>query len=148
MAKPTYNAYSVREYEKDGKKDSFWTKIGVLELAHEAEHVIEGRAPPAVNRRPVVEALHAKIRLVVEWLPSGHAEADAKLGRQRHENAIGLHAGGGAVARSARRHMAGGPRARRRSRSGSVQGSGRIRETGRVERTRLGGKCKCLKRSP
>ncbi len=29
MAKPTYNAYSVREYEKDGKKDSFWTKIGV-----------------------------------------------------------------------------------------------------------------------
>jgi hypothetical protein len=28
MAKPTYNAYSVREYEKDGKKDSFWTRIG------------------------------------------------------------------------------------------------------------------------
>ncbi len=26
MAKPTFNAYSVREYEKDGKKDSFWTK--------------------------------------------------------------------------------------------------------------------------
>jgi hypothetical protein len=30
MAKPVYNAYSVREYEKDGKKDSFWTKIGVV----------------------------------------------------------------------------------------------------------------------
>jgi len=29
MAKPVYHAYSVREYEKDGKKDSFWTKIGV-----------------------------------------------------------------------------------------------------------------------
>jgi len=27
MAKPTFNAYSVREYENDGKKDSFWTKI-------------------------------------------------------------------------------------------------------------------------
>jgi hypothetical protein len=30
MSKPTYHAYSVREYEKDGKKDSFWTKIGVV----------------------------------------------------------------------------------------------------------------------
>jgi len=33
MAKPTYNAYSVREYERYGKKDSFWTKIGVA-FAH------------------------------------------------------------------------------------------------------------------
>jgi hypothetical protein len=33
MAKPTYNAYSVRKYEKDGEKDSFWTKIGVA-FAH------------------------------------------------------------------------------------------------------------------
>ncbi len=33
MAKPAYNAYSVREYEKDGKKDSVWTKIGVA-FAH------------------------------------------------------------------------------------------------------------------
>ncbi len=33
MAKPTFNAYSVREYEKDGKKDSYWTKIGVA-FAH------------------------------------------------------------------------------------------------------------------
>jgi hypothetical protein len=30
MAKPKFHAYSVREYEKDGKKDSFWTKIGVV----------------------------------------------------------------------------------------------------------------------
>jgi hypothetical protein len=30
MAKPVFHAYSVREYEKDGKKDSFWTKIGVV----------------------------------------------------------------------------------------------------------------------
>jgi hypothetical protein len=29
MARPKFNAYTVREYEKDGKKDSFWTKIGV-----------------------------------------------------------------------------------------------------------------------
>jgi len=29
MAKPKFHAFSVREYEKDGKKDSFWTKIGV-----------------------------------------------------------------------------------------------------------------------
>jgi hypothetical protein len=29
MTKPVYYAYSVREYEKNGKKDSFWTKIGV-----------------------------------------------------------------------------------------------------------------------
>ena len=34
MAKPVFHAYSVREYEKDGKKDSFWTKIGVA-FAHE-----------------------------------------------------------------------------------------------------------------
>ena len=34
MAKPTFNAYSVREYTKeDGTKDSFWTKIGVA-FAH------------------------------------------------------------------------------------------------------------------
>ena len=33
MAKPTYNAYTVREYENNGKKDSFWTKIGVA-FAH------------------------------------------------------------------------------------------------------------------
>jgi hypothetical protein len=33
MAKPAFNAYSVREYEKDGKKESFWTKIGVV-FAH------------------------------------------------------------------------------------------------------------------
>jgi len=30
MAKPKYLAYSVREFEKDGKKDSFWTRIGVV----------------------------------------------------------------------------------------------------------------------
>ena len=30
MSKPTYYAYTVREYEKDGKKDSFWTKIGAV----------------------------------------------------------------------------------------------------------------------
>jgi hypothetical protein len=30
MSKPVYHAYSVREYEKDGKKESFWTKIGVV----------------------------------------------------------------------------------------------------------------------
>ena len=30
MSKPVYHAYSVREYEKDGKKDSFWTKLGVV----------------------------------------------------------------------------------------------------------------------
>ena len=29
MAKPVFHAYSIREYEKDGKKDSFWTKVGV-----------------------------------------------------------------------------------------------------------------------
>jgi hypothetical protein len=29
MVKPKFNAYSVREYEKDGKKESFWAKIGV-----------------------------------------------------------------------------------------------------------------------
>ena len=34
MAKPVFHAYSVREYEKDGKKDSFWTKVGVA-FAHE-----------------------------------------------------------------------------------------------------------------
>ncbi len=34
MAKPTFNAYSVREYKKaDGTTDSFWTKIGVA-FAH------------------------------------------------------------------------------------------------------------------
>jgi hypothetical protein len=30
MSKPTYYAYTVREVEKDGKKDSFWTKIGAV----------------------------------------------------------------------------------------------------------------------
>jgi hypothetical protein len=29
MSKPTHLAYSVRDYEKDGKKDSFWSKVGV-----------------------------------------------------------------------------------------------------------------------
>jgi hypothetical protein len=30
MAKPVYHAYTAREYEKDGKKESCWTKIGVV----------------------------------------------------------------------------------------------------------------------
>lgn len=34
MAKPVFHAYSIREYEKDGKKDSFWTKVGVA-FGHE-----------------------------------------------------------------------------------------------------------------
>ncbi len=36
MAMPTVNAYCVREYEKGGKKDSYWTKIGVA-FAHKNE---------------------------------------------------------------------------------------------------------------
>ncbi len=34
MAKPVLHAYTIRDYERDGKKDSFWTKIGVV-FAHE-----------------------------------------------------------------------------------------------------------------
>jgi hypothetical protein len=30
--KPTHKAYTVRDYEKSGKKDSFWTEIGVAFL--------------------------------------------------------------------------------------------------------------------
>jgi hypothetical protein len=30
MTKPTHLAYSVRDYEKDGKKDSTWSRIGVV----------------------------------------------------------------------------------------------------------------------
>jgi hypothetical protein len=33
MAKPTHNAYSVREFDKAGEKDSSWLKIGVA-FAH------------------------------------------------------------------------------------------------------------------
>lgn len=33
MAKPTHNAFTVREFERDGKKDSMWLKIGVA-FAH------------------------------------------------------------------------------------------------------------------
>lgn len=34
MSKPVFHAFSVREFEKDGKKDSFWTKVGVV-FAHQ-----------------------------------------------------------------------------------------------------------------
>ncbi len=34
MSKPVFHAYSVREYEKDNKKESFWTKVGVV-FAHQ-----------------------------------------------------------------------------------------------------------------
>jgi hypothetical protein len=30
--KPTHKAYTVRDYEKDGKKDSYWMEIGVAFL--------------------------------------------------------------------------------------------------------------------
>lgn len=30
MAKPVFHAWTVREFEKDGKKDSFWTRIGAV----------------------------------------------------------------------------------------------------------------------
>jgi len=33
MAQPTHIAYVVRDYEKDGKKDSSWSRIGVA-FAH------------------------------------------------------------------------------------------------------------------
>ena len=33
MAKPVYHAYAVREFEKDGQKESCWTKVGVV-FAH------------------------------------------------------------------------------------------------------------------
>lgn len=32
-SKPTHQAYVVREYEKDGEKDSYWSRIGVA-FAH------------------------------------------------------------------------------------------------------------------
>ena len=34
MVKSVFHAYNIRDYKKDGKKDSFWTKIGVA-FAHE-----------------------------------------------------------------------------------------------------------------
>jgi hypothetical protein len=34
MAKPVFHAYTIRDYEKDGKKEGFWTKIGVA-FSHE-----------------------------------------------------------------------------------------------------------------
>ncbi len=27
--KPSHHAYTIRDYERDGKKDAYWTKIGV-----------------------------------------------------------------------------------------------------------------------
>ena len=32
--KPSHHAYTIRDYERDGKKDAFWTKVGVA-FAHQ-----------------------------------------------------------------------------------------------------------------
>ena len=37
MSKPTYNAYVIREFEKDGKKSRCWTKVGVVFPRKDAE---------------------------------------------------------------------------------------------------------------
>jgi hypothetical protein len=37
MSKPIYNAYVIREFEKDGKKSRCWTKIGVVFPSKDAE---------------------------------------------------------------------------------------------------------------
>jgi hypothetical protein len=37
MSKPAYNAYIIREFEKDGKRCRCWTKIGVVFPHKDAE---------------------------------------------------------------------------------------------------------------
>jgi hypothetical protein len=37
MSKPAYNAYVIREFEKDGKRSHYWTKVGVVFPTKDAE---------------------------------------------------------------------------------------------------------------
>ena len=51
-------------------------------FSNEFHHVVERGPPATVHGGAVVEACHAKIRLVVQWLAARHAEADSEPRRR------------------------------------------------------------------
>jgi hypothetical protein len=50
MSKPTYNAYVIREFEKDGKRSRCWTKVGVV-FPKDAETYEVALEAASLNRR-------------------------------------------------------------------------------------------------
>ena len=59
-----------------------------VKFPDQLEHVIERGASAGVDRRAVVKAGHAEVRLIVERLAARDADADAKFGGERNEHAM------------------------------------------------------------
>ena len=64
MSKPAYNAYIIREFEKDGKKSRCWTKIGVVFPNKDAESYEVALEAASLNGRVSIPDLKDALKIV------------------------------------------------------------------------------------
>ena len=57
-------------------------------LLNQLDRVVEGDTSAWMHRRVVTKPGHAEVRLIVEWLASCDTDAESKIRRERHKNAV------------------------------------------------------------